>query len=273
LRNLIKNHNLIEILNVIFSEKKIKLVFVVPVYNEEKNIGKFILQINDLSTEISKISSFKVIFVDDGSTDDTVTKILEYETLFEKIILENKVNRGPGFAFQNAFQHLATNEIEHDFIITIEGDSTNQIDLVKSMLIRIEVESLDIIISSPYLYGGSLLNANALKLFLSQVANTLSRFILNLSGIITISSFFRVYRSSFVKKLQSINGGGITQIDGFESVVDILIKSVQIGGKIGEVASKVNHLDRYGKSKLPIMKTSLGYLKLFFYNRISRKIS
>ena len=52
-------------------EKKCKLIFVIPVYNESEIIEKVV---DDIIIELKDID-FKVLLINDGSSDNTLQKI------------------------------------------------------------------------------------------------------------------------------------------------------------------------------------------------------
>ncbi len=58
-------------------KKNIKFSYIIPVFNEEKNIAPLILELTNAAKDLSSIRNYEIIVVDDGSTDDTYKKILE----------------------------------------------------------------------------------------------------------------------------------------------------------------------------------------------------
>lgn len=94
-----------------------KLSIVVAVYNEEENINPLIKRITEVFVN-SKLD-YEIIFVDDGSTDNTVSEIKN--NLGNKVILvELKGNFG-----QTAALKAGIDTAEGDFIGTLDGDLQN----------------------------------------------------------------------------------------------------------------------------------------------------
>ncbi len=98
--------------------KRIKFSYVIPVYNEENNIEPLIRELlNSLKPYLKKIN-YEIIFIDDGSTDNTIKKL-------EKVKKENKnlkiirlgMNYGKSMALSAGF-HCSNGDI----IVTIDGD-------------------------------------------------------------------------------------------------------------------------------------------------------
>jgi len=218
-----------------------------------------------------------VILLDDGSRDDTSGLAQEFarESGLSLNILRHEVNQGPGKAFATGFGHLAPLLKENDLVLTIEGDNTSRIDLVKKMLIR-QREGFDVIFASPYTYGGRIVNTSVYRVFLSSMANLFIKELLGLQGIFTVSSFFRLYRSSALISLQTAYGSAIVERPGFECMVEMTIKMVNLGMTISEVPLVLDTRARVGKSHMRVAKTILGYLSLWslknkWLNQANRK--
>ena len=90
---------------------------VIPVYNEEDNLGALI---NEIKTSLSTYTDFELIFVNDCSTDKSL-KVLEKEKKkFDFRILNNKTNTGQSFSILSGIQNS-----KYDTIVTLDGDGQN----------------------------------------------------------------------------------------------------------------------------------------------------
>ena len=79
----------------------ISLSIIIPLYNEEKRLEKTIPTLNKFIKKFKK-HKIEIIFVDDGSTDDTRTVLNKLNFLksknFKKKIIKYNKNIGKGFA-------------------------------------------------------------------------------------------------------------------------------------------------------------------------------
>lgn len=239
------------------------IYFVFPVYNESLNIPGVIADLDRLEQIVEPISTkTQFLFIDDGSTDDTVAKLNQEKRANLKVI-SHHYNQGPGAAFQTAFSYLIENKLAaDDLVITLEGDATSDPAVLTRMLTR-TAEGDDIILASPYLYGGGFSAVQMHRLFLSHMANFLFKLILNIRGIATVSCFFRIYRGSALIKLHQRYANAIVTSKGFDCAAEIVLKAVRNNLSISEVPLKVDWSRRKGRSKMKIVKTTLAYLKLF----------
>jgi len=86
---------------------------------------------------------------------------------------------------------------------------------------------------------------------------------LGIRGINTFSSFFRLYDAKVLRRLYARFGSGIIECAGFECMVELIYKLIQVRASISEVEMKVDWAKRKGKSKMKLIKTASGYLGLF----------
>ena len=239
-----------------------KLYTIIPIYNEENNINQLIQSITNFVNHYNKYECVFII-VNDGSTDQTVEVLQTNDDKLPHVLLNHEKNNGPGYAFGSGFEYIADIIKPEDYVITMEGDNTSRFNIIEIMLSRSIREGLDLILASPYAYGGNLGDTNIFRSILSHFANGFVKITLGIHGIHTMSSFFRVYKGSLIKKLQKRYGKRILERSGFESMMELLMKIIALDATISEVPLKLNTANRPGKSKMKIIKTGLGYLSLW----------
>src|SRR3989344_4877680 len=98
-----------------------KLTIIIPVYNEEKNIGNCIESIINSDYPKEKI---EIIVVDDGSVDKTRNILKDYN-----IKLIKQEHKGKSEAINNGVKHA-----KNGFIITIDADSSIKKDFIKKII-------------------------------------------------------------------------------------------------------------------------------------------
>jgi len=82
-----------------------------------------------------------------------------------------------------------------------------------------------------------------------------------------MSSFFRLYSAPVLKRLQARYGDGIVETPGFECMVELLAKLIEVDATISEVAMPLDGGQRLGKSKMRLLRTIRGYLRVFLVGR------
>lgn len=123
------------------------LTFVIPVYNEEKRIGKtFKALLGGFSFAGLKLE--KVIFVDDGSKDETKQEIKNQKLKIEKRlkakikIISYSKNRGKGYAIKQGM--LAS---KSDYTLMFDADMSTSLSQLRKFLPFIK-KDVDVIIGT-----------------------------------------------------------------------------------------------------------------------------
>jgi dolichol-phosphate mannosyltransferase len=241
-----------------------RLFILIPVVNEAGNIPRLVASLKALSDELQNRFDVQIFVVDDGSQDNTsgLAKQDASDSGIRLEVLRHELNQGPGKAFGTGFRHLSSLLQNEDLVLTIEGDNTSRLDLVKEMLTRLN-EGFDVVFASPYMYGGQILNTSTYRIILSTVANLFIKELLGISGILTVSSFFRLYRAPALKRLQAVYGSEIVERRGFECMVEVTMKMINLQMTISEVPLVLDTKARVGKSRMKIIRTIRGYLSLW----------
>ncbi|MBK5256228.1 MAG: glycosyltransferase [Vicinamibacteria bacterium] len=230
---------------------------IVPVLNEEPNIAHLLTR---LKQTLQPFAPYRVLFVDDGSTDGTVAVLKSSGAEIETISHPN--NQGPGAAFRTGFRYILPGLQPQDLVLTLEGDGTSDLAVLPRMMSRIRNEDDDIVLASCYLFGGGIKGTGFHRVGLSHIANGLVKQTLGLSGLATLSSFFRIYQGRALLRFQARFGDRLFESNGFESQIEILHLAATLGMRVSEVPMVLDGSRRLGKSKMKILKTSIAYLRL-----------
>lgn len=121
-------------INEKFQDTKKSIVICIPVYNEEKNIAKLIID--------AKKYSEKIIVIDDGSTDATpeIVKALGVK------LVHHKKNLGKGEALRTGFLHAIS--FSPDVVVTIDGDGQHSPSDIPKLIQPIIDGKVDVVIGS-----------------------------------------------------------------------------------------------------------------------------
>ena len=132
-----------------------KLSIIIPVYNEEKTIYRVL---EDVTSIYIKEDIAEIIVVDDGSTDDTGSGVLEFIEKNEhtKIKFVRKKNNGKGSAIKEALKHVTG-----DYIVVQDADREYDPHDLEKMWNVVKTEKI------PVVYGSRILNSNNRKSYFS----------------------------------------------------------------------------------------------------------
>ncbi len=177
-----------------------KVFIVVPVYNEEKYVGRFI---KDLFKEVNTIKNVsQVVFVNDGSKDRTRDIILSQKEKHKKIrLIDLSKNSGKGVAMKQGLKYAKKNNA--GAIIFMDGDRQHSPEHIKDFLLALEV--------SPIVFGYRMLLSDAPKVRKAgnMVAGLIIRYLFNIKRRDILCGFIALRTDVFNKINWTSKGYGV----------------------------------------------------------------
>lgn len=116
----------------------LKVSVVVPVYNAEKYLNECIESLLNQT-----LKDIEIIFVDDGSTDNSVSIINDYKENDSRIILKTQQNSFSGSARNNGLKSA-----EGEYIIFLDADDYFDADMIESMYNQAAADNADVCVCS-----------------------------------------------------------------------------------------------------------------------------
>ena len=240
-------------------------LFVVPAYNEAQNLPRLL---SDLENRLALLTAgSRVIIVDDGSEDGTPDIVESYEGPLPVELVRLGENQGPGAAFRAGFAAALDCCPGEALVVTLEADTTSDLDALPTMLERASTDA-ELVLASVH-GGGEMVNVSPFRRLMSAGAGFTVRHGLGLDAR-TVSCFFRVYRSSVLRLGLRQYGDRLIQERGFACKAEILAKMAALGLRVDEVPVGLDTSQRVGKSKMPIIRTTLTYWRMCARQRLAR---
>ena len=234
------------------------LVFVIPVYNEEDNLPRLLVELEARQWFWSAGS--RLILVDDGSDDRTADIATGYTGIIPLQLVRLERNQGPGAAFRAGFDAALAIVPDDGFVVTLEGDTTSDLDAIPDMLERSSAGA-DLVVAS-----WRMVNVSRRRRLLSAGAGFVVRQALGLNAH-TVSSFFRIYRAAALRAAIDRYGSRLIEEQGFACKAELLAKFARMGMRIDEVPVRLDWGRRVGKSKMPVGSTMVGYWRMLLRAR------
>lgn len=218
-------------------------VIVIPAYNEAENLGQVIPEI---ITYISKIDSkFRIIIIDDGSTDDTASTITALAKKHPQIVGESMPrNLGKAAALKRGF--ALAEELGGQIIIMMDADGQDDPAELETLIGKID-EGYDLVTGARYTR-----NDRFIKRTTSRLYNRTTSMISGVKGK-DFNSGFKVMRLSVAQAVGSMMYGEMHRY--------LTVIASWFGYQITEV--HVTHRKRLlGKSKYGIARFWRGFIDL-----------
>ncbi|MEQ9379920.1 MAG: glycosyltransferase [Pirellulales bacterium] len=243
-----------------------RTVFVVlPIYNEEARLGQLLDRIDE---ELYNASvKYRFVLVDDGSQDKTPRIIEERIERFPIELATHETNQGLGVTIRDGLQLAAKLAAPNDVIVTMDADDTHTPGLVLRM-IRMISEGHDVVIASRYRPGSRVIGVPVFRRMLSYGASLLLRVLFPTSGVRDYTCGYRAYRASAIQAAIAQYGDDFLNQDGFQCMVDILLKLRRMDVIFAEVPFILRYDLKEGATKMRVGSTIRKTLALVFRRRL-----
>lgn len=224
-----------------------QLSLVIPCYNETESIDQMREQLGAIRSDLERRGPFEVVFVDDGSSDDTYEKLSKAFSDWPSVmIVRHDRNRGLGAALRTGFGHA-----RGDVIVTTDSDGTYPFTTIPAMLNMLR-PGIDVVTASPYHPKGGVDGVPAYRLAFSKGASFLYRVFVN-PRLHTYTAMYRAYRREVVERIP-------TTSDGFLMVTELMVGALLAGYRVAEFPA-VLRVRRYGQSKARVWQITRSHLR------------
>lgn len=241
--------------------------FLLCAYNEAENILKVIKDI-----EKNFRYEYKIIIVNDGSTDSTEQLIRTLSSFGKNIVLlTHKKNLGLGRALKTGFFFILKNNLlsGSDTIITLDADNTHSVEIANLMIEKF-LENKDLVIASRFIKGAKELGVPCYRKFLSLAASMILRIIFPYPNIRDYTCGYRLYSGRVLLEAYKYYKEDLITERDFVCQLEILVKLLKLKPQTCEVPIILKYFLKSGKSKLKIVKNIISYLKFIFLATLGR---
>jgi len=180
-----------------------RIVVIIPTYNEAENIGRMLDAL--IKEEFPKIEKheMRILVVDDNSLDGTAEIVREKMRRFKGIELLTGQKEGLGAAYARGMKYAIT-KMKADAVVEMDADFQHDPKDVKRLVAAYDA-GYDYVIGSRYIKGGSIPKEWAIyRKFISWAGNLFARVVL-----------------LFLKTHDVTSGFKLTRVKGFLDKVDL----------------------------------------------------
>lgn len=213
--------------------RNLKIVTIIPAYNEEKTIAQVIKDVQPYSDE--------VLVIDDGSKDRT-RQIAEY---LGAIVVSNIINRGLGITIRRGYQ--AALKRGADIVVQIDADGQYTTSDIPKLLLPIVRNEADMVIASRFKGGIEAMPVG--KVIGNQIGTLVTSFVAG-KRISDAQSGFRAMRRELLEEIIPMSEKTYVQ--------EMIIRAAKEGWRIKEVPSFFKRR-KSGPSRL--ISSLFGYAK------------
>ena len=236
-----------------------KISIVAPMFNEEDNLQTTIEKVSK-ELESKGYQDYELIFVNDGSQDNTFDKAKALEEKYSKLkVIGYTFNQGRGKALRTGIDASSG-----DIICTIDFDLTYHESHITKMIKELESNPIiDVVLASCYMPGGKVIGVPKFRLFISKTANLLYRFAFS-PKIYTSTCVVRAYRKEAIKFIE-------LESNDKEIHLEILSKLLSNGFKLKEIPAtltrRVNNSGTQKRKTFKFRRHSISHILYFIQEK------
>jgi dolichol-phosphate mannosyltransferase len=243
-----------------------KVVVIIPTYNEKGNAEKII---NILEEEVFpkiKNHDMHILIADDNSPDGTAAEVRELMKKWKNLDINVGEKKGLGAAYIRAMSY-AIDRMGADVMFEMDADLQHDPAKIPQFLEKID-QGYDMAIGTRYSGGGSIPAGWPVqrKMF-SVLGNLVVRFILLKFAIHDWTGGFRAIKKEVFLKEKT----ELTNFKGYTFQVSFLNKAVRDGFKVAEVPFHFGER-HIGSSKIAPMAYIVDLLKYVIFASITEKL-
>ncbi|HEY6011537.1 MAG TPA: glycosyltransferase family 2 protein [Nitrospirota bacterium] len=219
-----------------------KIVIILPTYNERENIN---LIITALSEQFAKIPhDMNILVVDDNSPDGTADVVRTAMAKAGNIFLITGKKEGLGAAYIRGMKH-AVNELKADAVMEMDADFSHKPEDVPRMVAALD-EGADFVIGSRYVPGGKIPDDwGFFRRMNSKWGNVFARYVAGMYRVRDCTAGFRAIRASLISRIDP----DTLRVKGYAFQISLLHEAILNHARVREVP--VEFVDRKrGETKL-----------------------
>ncbi len=210
-----------------------KLLLIVPTYNERENLPTLIEALSQLQTD------WHILFVDDQSCDGTLEYLQELNSQKPdkvSLFVRKEDKRGLGLAYRDAFQLVKKGAklgshpkspmaSGFDYVLQMDADGQHPVEKIPELITLLEQEGAGLVIASRYSRFFDQAHASFSREILSKLIALYTRYILSLPYN-DPSGGFRLWTR---RALLAINPDTL-ESQGYIIQVETLLRAERVGG-------------------------------------------
>ena len=229
-----------------------------PAYNEEATIPALFPRFAEVFPD--QRVHYQIVLYNDGCTDQTVARALEWKPRLAIEVIGKAVNMGLGEGLRCLIRHVAEHGKADDVMFIMDCDDTHHPRQFADMLSALE-RGHDVVIASRYRRGSRVAGVPLHRQLLSFGATMLFKTLHNCRGVLDYTCGFRGYRVGLLQRARDKYGERLIEERGFACMVELLLKLNRVGARMVEIPIDLRYDLKQSASKMDVGGNTLRLLR------------
>ncbi len=241
-----------------------QVILALPAFNEGENLRPLVE--SAAATFESHGLSYRIVVVDDGSTDHTAQVLQELQETYPLERIAHERNRGLGAAIRTLIgATLERTLTPNDAIVFMDADNTHDPAYIPQMVEKLWQGPYDVVIASRFRDGSKEVGVPWQRRLLSRGARWLFRLFLRLPDVTDYTCGYRAYRAELLRAAREKYGERIITREGFACTDELLVHLSTLTKRMTEVPFVLRYDRKRGRSKLPLLRTVYETLRMLLF--------
>ncbi len=240
------------------------VILALPAYNEAENLTPLVSSADAMFQAHGL--RYRVVVVDDGSTDATAEVAAQLAKRFPLECIQHERNRGLGAAIRTLIHEaLARTQSPDDAIVFMDADNTHDPAYIPDMVTKLWEGPYDVVIASRFREGSQEVGVPWKRRLMSRGARMLFRIFLRLPDVSDYTCGYRAYRAAILEAALRKYGERIITREGFACTDELLVHLSTLTKRMTEVPFVLRYDRKRGRSKLPLARTIYETLRMLLF--------
>ncbi|MGR3984424.1 MAG: glycosyltransferase family 2 protein [Gammaproteobacteria bacterium] len=240
-----------------------KVCFVIPTYNEARNITPLLRRV----TTLYPGARFAFLIVDDTSPDGTGRQVRAFARADARVHLLSGARRGLGHAYVRGISH-ALHALGAEVVVQMDADFSHDPADARRLLARLESGGADVAIGSRYAEGGAIdASWSAARRLLSRGGNQLARRVAGLAPVRDCTAGFKAVTAAALRAAEVERIG----VQGYAFQVVLLHRLLRSGARAVEEPIYFRERE-HGSTKLGMRDLFEFFCNVWWLRLASRRI-
>jgi dolichol-phosphate mannosyltransferase len=229
-----------------------------PAYNEEATIPALFPRFKEVLGDTQ--ADYRIVLYNDGCTDRTVERALEWTDKLNVEVIGKPVNRGLGEGLRCLIAHVTKHGRANDVLFIMDCDDTHHPRQFAAMLAVLD-RGHDVVIASRYRRGARVAGVAPHRQLLSLGAATLFKLLHWCPSVLDYTCGFRGYRVELLQRAHVHYGARLIEERGFACMVELLLKLNYLGAKMCEIPLDLRYDLKQSASKMDVGSNTTRLLR------------
>jgi glycosyltransferase involved in cell wall biosynthesis len=231
----------------------------IPAHNEEHTAGVLLWKVRQVMSDFNR--DYRVLFLDDASTDQTLEIVTPYSQVLPLDLLRNERRQGHGASLERLLREVVARASypRRDVAVTLQADFTDEPTAIPAMVKRVEGGADLVVSAQPPNERTVPLAVRCLRRGLPWLERKYA-FPKEVSDPL---SGLRAYRVGLLKKtLKELDGDRLLRRDGWAASVELLMAVAPHTRRVEETVSEPRYDLRARRSRLSLWQAARDYIGL-----------